>query len=192
MYGGELFDTFLNVSEANIAKAFSIPVKEIGTWLLTLEKIDILIYDKQKDQPQLTFLTPRFDIRELPLQESEIKKRKEQNLQKVRSVKHYAEQPNRCRTQLLLEYFNEITDAECSICDNCLKKKKQNKVEKEDKIGDKATRLKIKALLQNGAMSLPLITQIMQPVNQSKFQEIIREIIDNEEVKFDDEGRLSL
>jgi ATP-dependent DNA helicase RecQ len=46
--------------------------------------------------------------------------------------------------------------------------------------------------LQNGAMSLPLITQIMQPLNQSKFQEIIREMIGNEEVRFDDEGRLGL
>ena len=55
MYGGELFGTFLNISEANIAKAYSIPVKEIEAWLLILEKFDILIYDKQKDKPQLTF-----------------------------------------------------------------------------------------------------------------------------------------
>ena len=159
---------------------------------MSLEKFDVLFYDKQKDQPQLTFLTPRFDIRELPLQELEIKKRKEQNIQKARSVKHYAEQPNRCRTQLLLEYFDEITDAECGICDNCLKKKRQNKIEVEDKEENKATCLKIKQLLQNGAMSLPLITQIMQPINQQKFQEIIREMVGNEEIKFDEEGRLEL
>ena len=192
IYGGDLFGTFLNISEPNIAKAFSIPVKEVETWLLNLEKIDILIYDKQKDKPQLTFLTPRFDIRELPLQESEIKKRKDRNIHKAKSVRHYAEQPNRCRTQLLLEYFNEITDAECGICDNCLKKKKQNKIKVEDKEGDKSTRLKIKQLLQNGAISLQLITQIMQPIHQSKLQEIIREMIGNEQVKFDEEGRLSL
>jgi ATP-dependent DNA helicase RecQ len=191
MYGGELFGTFLNISEANIAKAFLIPVREIEIWLLTLEKIDILIYDKQKDKPQLTFLTPRFDIRELPLQELEIKNRKERDVQKAKSVKHYAEQPNRCRTQLLLEYFDEITDAECGVCDNCLKKKKQSKIEVEDKEGEKATRLKIKQLLQNGAMSLSLIIQIMQPLNQSKFQGIVREMISNEEISFDEEGRLS-
>ncbi len=192
MYGGDLFGTFLTISEANIAKAFSIPIKEIETWLLTLEKFDVLFYDKQKDKPQLTFLTPRFDLRELPLQELEIKNRKERDIQKAKSVKHYAEQPNRCRTQLLLEYFNEITDAECGICDNCLKKKKQNKIRVEDKEGDKAIRLKIKQLLQNGAMSLSLITQIMQPLNQSKFQEITREMIGNEEIKYDEEGRLSM
>jgi ATP-dependent DNA helicase RecQ len=192
MYGGELFGTFLNISETNIAKVFMIPVNEIVGMLSTLERFKILVYDKQKDKPYLTFLTPRFDIRELPLQEAEIKKRRERDLQKARAVKHYVEQPNRCRTQLLLEYFSEITDAECGICDNCLKKKNQRKIVVQNKSETEATRLKIKALLANGAMSLSLITQIMQPVNQSKFQEIIREMVADGLVKFDSEGNLRI
>ncbi len=192
MYGGELFGTFLNISEANIAKVFLIPVNEVEGILSTLDKFKILVYDRQKDKPYLTFLTPRFDIRELPLQEAEIAQRKVRDLQKARAVKHYVEQPNRCRTQLLLEYFNEITDAECGICDNCLKKKKQQKVVVEDKSEIEATRLKIRQLLANGAMSLSLITQIMQPVNQSKFQEIIREMVADGVVEFDSEGNLKI
>ncbi|MDZ7899882.1 MAG: ATP-dependent DNA helicase RecQ [Arcicella sp.] len=190
MYGGELFGTFLNISEANIAKVFLIPVSEVEGILSTLDKFKILVYDRQKDKPYLTFLTPRFDVRELPLQEAEIKQRKERDLQKARAVKHYVEQPNRCRTQLLLEYFNEITDAECGICDNCLKKKNQQKVMVQSKSEIEATRLKIRALLANGAMSLSLITQIMQPANQSKFQEIIREMVADGMVRFDSEGNL--
>ena len=190
MYGGELFGTFLSISEANIAKVFLIPVNEVEGLLSTLDKFKILVYDKQKDKPQLTFLTPRFDIRELPLQEVEIAQRKERDLQKARAVKHYMEQPNRCRTQLLLEYFNEITDAECGICDNCLKKKKQQKIVVEHKSEIQATRLKIRQLLANGAMSLSLITQIMQPVNQSKFQEIVRQMVADEVIGFDSEGNL--
>jgi ATP-dependent DNA helicase RecQ len=134
---------------------------------------------------------PRFDIRELPLQEVEIARRKERDLQKARAVKHYVQHPNRCRTQLLLEYFNEITDAECGVCDNCLKKKKQQKVLIEDKSETEGTRLKIKALLANGAMSLSLITQIMQPVNQSKFQEIVREMVADGVIGFDSDGNLT-
>jgi ATP-dependent DNA helicase RecQ len=191
MYGGELFGAFLNISETNIAKVFLIPVNEVEGILSTLDKFKILVYDKQKDKPQLTFLMPRFDIRELPLQEVEIARRKERDLQKARAVKHYVQHPNRCRTQLLLEYFNEITDAECGVCDNCLKKKKQQKVLIEDKSETEGTRLKIKALLANGAMSLSLITQIMQPVNQSKFQEIVREMVTDGVIGFDSDGNLT-
>ncbi|MCU0468654.1 MAG: RecQ family ATP-dependent DNA helicase [Arcicella sp.] len=192
MYGGELFGTYLNISEENIAKAFSIPVNEVIAWLQILEKFNILIYDKQKDKPQLTFLTPRFDIRELPLQELEINNRKDRDLQKAQAVKHYMEHANRCRTQLLLEYFNEITDKECGVCDNCLKKKRERKTDVIDKQSKSDTQLKVKQLLQNGSMSLTLITQIIQPTNQVSFQEIIREMIANEEVKYDAEGRLML
>ncbi len=192
MYGGELFGTFLSISEANIAKVFLIPVDEVEGILTTLDKFKVLVYDRQKDKPYLTFLTPRFDIRELPLQEVEITKRKERDLKKARAVKHYVEQPNRCRTQLLLEYFDEITDAECGICDNCLTRKKQQKVLMEDKSEAEATRLKIKALLANGAMSLSLITQIMHPTNQSKFQEIVREMVADSGIKFDSEGNLKI
>jgi ATP-dependent DNA helicase RecQ len=192
MYGGELFGMFLSISEANIAKVFLIPVDEVEGILATLDKFKILVYDRQKDKPYLTFLTPRFDIRELPLQEAEIAERKKRDLQKARAVKHYVEQPNRCRTQLLLEYFDEITDAECGICDNCLKKKKQQKVVIENKSEIEATHLKIKALLANGAMSLSLITQIMQPVNQSKFQEIVRGMVADGMIGFDSEGNLKI
>ncbi len=192
MYGGELFGTFLSISETNIAKVFLIPVNEVEGILSTLDKFKILVYDRQKDKPYLTFLTPRFDIRELPLQEAEIAQRKERDLQKARAVKHYVEQPNRCRTQLLLEYFNEITDAECGICDNCLKKKKQQRVIVEDKFETEANQLKIRKLLANGAMSLSLITQIMQPVNQSKFQEIVREMVADGVIGFDAEGNLKI
>lgn len=192
MYGGELFGTYLNISEENIAKAFSIPVNEVIAWLQILEKFNILVYDKQKDKPQLTFLTPRFDIRELPLQELEINNRKDRDLQKVQAVKHYMEHANRCRTQLLLEYFNEITDKECGVCDNCLKKKRERKTHVIDKQSKSDTQLKVKQLLQNGSMSLTLITQIIQPTNQVSFQGIIREMIANEEIKYDAEGRLML
>jgi ATP-dependent DNA helicase RecQ len=192
MYGGELFGTYLNIAEENIAKAFSIPVNEVIAWLQILEKFNILVYDKQKDKPQLTFLTPRFDIRELPLQELEINNRKDRDLQKAQAVKHYMEHTNRCRTQLLLEYFNEITDKECGVCDNCLKKKRERKTDVIDKQSKSGIQLKVKQLLQNGSMSLTLITQIIQPTNQVSFQEIIREMIANEEIKYDAEGRLML
>jgi ATP-dependent DNA helicase RecQ len=88
--------------------------------------------------------------------------------------------------------MGRTTDSECGICDNCLKKKRENKVEIENKSEEESTRQKVKQLLQNGAMSLPLITQVMQPVNQSKFQEIIREMVENEEIRFDEEGRLEV
>lgn len=192
MYGGELFSTFLNISEANLAKAYSLPVKEIENMLLTLEKLNLVIYDKQKDRPQITFLTPRFDAKTLPLQVHEINRKKQRSLQKAKAVRHYTEHPDRCRTQLLLEYFSEISDIECGICDNCLKRKKQEKQSTHNEVLIKNTQQKIVQLLSNGAMSLSLIVQIMQPINEALFREILREMIGEGILSYDFEGNLVL
>ncbi|MDR6564852.1 MULTISPECIES: ATP-dependent DNA helicase RecQ [unclassified Arcicella] len=192
MYGGELFSTFITISEVNIAKAYSIPLKEVETMLSNLEKFDLVIYDRQKDKPQVTFLTARYDSKTLPLQIQEIDYRKAKALQKAQAVAHYVQHETRCRTQILLEYFDEITDETCGICDNCLKKKKRNKQEVEDEDFANNTRQKIKLLLANGAMSLQLITQIMQPPNMQIFKDIIREMIADGEIAYDSEGNLKI
>lgn len=192
IYGGELFSTFLTISEVNIAKAYSSTVKDIEILLYNLEKFNLLIYDKQKDKPQVTFLTARFGVKELPLQVQTINLRKEKALQKAHAVGHYVTHTSRCRTQILLEYFDEVTDDTCGICDNCLKKKKLSKQIIEDEDSVKETQQKIKHLLANGAMSLQLITQIMQPPNQQIFKDIIREMIANESISYDLEGKLEL
>ena len=192
MYGGELFSTFLTISEVNIAKAYSVPIKDVEMMLSSLEKFDLIIYDKQKDKPQVTFLTTRFDAKNLPIQVQEINHRKEKSLQKAKSVGHYVSHEKRCRTQLLLEYFNEQTDNTCGICDNCLKQKKQSKQTIEDDELVKSNQQKIKQLLANGAMTLQLIIQIMQPANQALLKDIIREMIADEELAYDSEGKLKL
>lgn len=192
MYGGELFSTFLTISEVNIAKAYSVPTKDVEIMLSSLEKFDLIIYDKQKDKPQVTFLTTRFDAKNLPIQVHEINHRKEKSLQKAKSVGHYVSHEKRCRTQLLLEYFDEKTDDTCGICDNCLKQKKQSKQAIEDDELVKSNQQKIKQLLANGAMTLQLIIQIMQPANQVLLKDIIREMIADEELAYDSEGKLKL
>lgn len=192
MYGGELFSTFLTISEVNIAKAYSVPIKDVEMMLSSLEKFDLIIYDKQKDKPQVTFLTTRFDAKNLPLQVQEINYRKEKSLQKAKSVGHYVSHEKRCRTQLLLEYFDEQTDDTCGICDNCLKQKKESKQTIEDDELVKSNQQKIKQLLANGAMTLQLIIQIMQPANQALLKNIIREMIADEVLSYDSEGKLKL
>jgi ATP-dependent DNA helicase RecQ len=192
MYGGELFSTFLNISESAIAKVYSIPQKEVQDMLTTLDKFDIIIYDKLKDKPQLTFLKSRFDAQILPLQVKEISERKENALLKAAAVKNYTESTNRCRTQLLLEYFAEVTDDTCEVCDNCLRKKRLEKEHLTTVQQDDFVKLKIKQLLVNGAISLSLMTQIMQPSNQMEFQETIRSMIASGAINYDFEGNLVL
>jgi len=192
MYGGELFTGYLNISEATISKVFSAPQTEVELLLSNLEKFEIIQYDKHKDKPQLTFLTGRYDAQQLPLQVQDIEQRRAYDVQKALAVKHYIEHQKRCRTQLLLEYFDEHTDATCGVCDVCIKKKREENTYQQELQYKFQTQEKVKALLSNGSMSPELLLKIMQPNNADFFKAIVREMIENQQIRVDSEGNLTI
>ncbi len=129
IYGGELFTDFLTISESSLARAYMIDQRDIDALLTQLHQRNVVIYEKQKDKPQLTFLTPRHNAPELPVNASELNRRKELALRKVQAAITYAQHPVQCRTRLLQAYFGEkltgTADHDCGICDNCVKKRRQ-------------------------------------------------------------------
>ncbi|WP_461142336.1 RecQ family ATP-dependent DNA helicase [Spirosoma pomorum] len=125
MYGGEAFMDFVTISESALAKAFLIGPEEITNLLDQLHQRDVIVYEKQKDKPQLTFLTPRYDAPSLPINVQELNRRKELAMRKVQAAIIYTEHPTQCRTRLLQAYFGEPPGEACGICDNCIQRKKQ-------------------------------------------------------------------
>jgi ATP-dependent DNA helicase RecQ len=123
MYGGELFTDFLTISESAIARAFLISENEISALLDQLHERNIITYEKQKDKPQLTYLTPRINAEQLTIDTAALTERKQRALNKVKAVTDYVQNPQQCRTRLLQAYFGEQPDEACAICDNCLKRK---------------------------------------------------------------------
>lgn len=124
MYGGEVFTEFITISETALALAFKIDQSEVVTLLEQLHQRTVIVYEKQKDKPQLTYLTPRYDAPSLPINVAELNRRKELAMRKVQAATLYTEHPTQCRTRLLQAYFGEKPGDRCGICDNCLKKKK--------------------------------------------------------------------
>lgn len=125
IYGGELFTDFVTISEGVLARAFLINENEIVALLEQLHQRNIVAYEKQKDKPQLTFLTPRINADQLPVDVALLNTRKQRALQKVKAVISYVESPKQCRTRLLQAYFGEPPGEACGVCDNCLKQKAQ-------------------------------------------------------------------
>ena len=121
--GGEIFSVFTKISESAVATLLKVSVAEVKRKLGMLHKMEVIEYEPQKDSPQLTFITPRFDAARLPLQQKKLEERKAIYLQKVGEVKKYIENTERCRTQMLLAYFDEHDYDNCGVCDNCVKGK---------------------------------------------------------------------
>lgn len=183
MYGGEIFQNFVNVQESEMARVLKVKVEWIQSQLEKLQHQQVLIYEKRKEKPQITFLTPRYEAERIPLDKKAIEERKNRDLAKVQAVGHYVQHQHRCRTQLLLEYFGEISYEKCGVCDICLKQKKQDS-ENSDL---KETILK---LLQEKSLLPEELVKKVGEKHQKETTQWIKKLLDVELVEYEMNGRL--
>ena len=185
MYGGQLFTDFTSISENAIGKNFFANQSEVEKMLEYLHQVGIVTYQKQKSKPQLTFLTARQDANNLAINRVEFERRKKKDIEKINAVVQYAEENRRCRMQFLQEYFDEFTKATCGICDNCLKHKKRE------------VPLDVYAKYRQKILDiLPAsITQVIDYhffSNKDFLTEVIRKMIENEEIWYTELGILQI
>ena len=78
---------------------------------------------------------------ELIINKQHIEERKATYRKKMEAVFAYAEH-KKCRSQMLLAYFDETNAAKCGVCDVCLEEKRQrNLAETMDNITDEIAHL---------------------------------------------------
>lgn len=186
MYGGEMFGHFVKISEPQLAQALHKTETDIQKVLLFLTNAHIVHYEPQRDKAQIAFTTARFDAATLPLPVAEMVKRKAQALEKANGVSNYMSHTTRCRTAILLEYFGEIAQNDCGVCDNCLKKKKQAA---KSSIEIEGNLLK---LLQKEPLAIQQLTRTLQQHEEGEIVNTLREWLDtNRAIRLPD-GRISL
>jgi ATP-dependent DNA helicase RecQ len=188
LYGGELFAHFCHISEFQVARLLNISVKEVVLALTALHNMDVVFYDPQKDKPQLTFLTPRLDANKLPINIEKMNFRKERDLAKAQAVIDYVKTSARCRTQMLLEYFDELTDLHCGVCDFCVEQKRQEKV---GAVYEKIYQ-KIRLVLMDHPVGVEELMQEMKAFRKNEVAEVVRKMIDCGEIKYQDDQKLAL
>jgi ATP-dependent DNA helicase RecQ len=187
MYGGEVFTQFVSISEAAIGQKHYASEAEVTKLLQGLQMAGVLIYEKQKDKPQLTYLTPRYDANMLPINALNLEQKQNTDQQRMAAVAHYVQHNTRCRTQLLLHYFDEITDLECGVCDNCLAKKKKNTTPETNKI-----RLEILKLLQLSALTPQALISTFGIKNEAATIEALRDLLGDEKIVYQADGTLQI
>jgi len=187
LYGGELFTEYVRISEIELAQIYFVPEPEILKRLLFLKEREVIDYEPRRDKPQLTFLTHRYEASSLPLNIFEIEKKKERDRHKARAVVQYASHTHRCRTLLLLEYFNEFDGTECGVCDICISKKKQENSDNEE-----LSKALTTYIHQRIAISPRDLGQAFANVSEKILLQTLKQLIEDEIVHYDPAGKLTL
>lgn len=185
LYGGELYAGFVKISEPYLAKAVKQPLQEVLAALEHLDELQIIIYKPTKDHPQITFLTPRQDADKLPLNHARMTARKELVISKMDSLISFVTSSHICRMRFIQEYFGEDPLDDCHICDVCVAKRKKDN-EKESK----TTRGEVLVLLAHDTLSIEDLEEKIAPPNHELFLDVIREMVEDNELEYDDVWRL--
>ncbi|WP_083421794.1 RecQ family ATP-dependent DNA helicase [Arsenicibacter rosenii] len=186
MYGGELFTDFMTISEGALARAFLISEQEVTNVLEQLNQRAILVYEKQKDKPQLTYLTPRINAEQLVIDAAALAGRKHRALSKVKAAIDYIQHPQQCRTRLLQTYFGELPDEACGVCDNCLKLK--NKQHSVDTIREQVRAYIVQAATR-GVSPRQLADQFAA-MDTDLLAQAVRQLLADEQIGYNEGGNL--
>lgn len=125
IYGGALHSIYTRIEEVEIARQLGEAPGNVNKLLFDLNRLKVIDYQRSKDKPQITFLTPRVSVDKLKLDTAFIKNMKDNDSQKWTAVLSYLQNTNICRQILFSEYFGEEKTEKCGYCDICLAEKKK-------------------------------------------------------------------
>jgi ATP-dependent DNA helicase RecQ len=180
-YGGS-FENYVRLREFDLARRSNLSVQQVMEGLKQLQEAGILNYLQQTDQPQVTFVQPRRDNRELVINKKYIDDRKATYRKKLEAVFTYAEH-KKCRSRMLLAYFGEDNAHKCGVCDICLEEKRRKSL--SETVDDITTEI-VQLLSAEDMDTDELITRVRNGTEKDRI-DTIRLLLDAGKIKTDGE-----
>jgi ATP-dependent DNA helicase RecQ len=182
-----LFSDYVAIDETLLAKRSNTTVENINKYLNKLASAHILLYIPRKINPVVVYTEERLDDKNLLISFNSFNQRKNRYIEKLDSILHYASSNNKCRSQILLSYFGEKEPYRCGQCDVCQKRNELDISKYEfDLIVEE-----LKKSLRNTPLNLQdLIKNHSHNNNEEKVIKVIRWLLENEKIHYDDEQKL--
>ena len=185
-YGG-ILDVSVNISEWNIAKALGWSKEMVTQALHSLHQLQLVNYQPHSDGPQIRFPESRPVSDEWLIQPAQLLFRKDQFEKRAAQMIHYATNKNLCRSVIMGNYFGDDTTENCGICDHCVAQKKKHSI-------DYRSFQDLRKLLREEAGTAGLdirnLIQSLPEAERENVMELIRHLMQEEEVMMNDLGRL--
>lgn len=176
-YGG-IYDQPVGIKESDLAKRLGINRTEVVKTLGKLHSLQIILYNEQTDKPHLIFIKPRVDTQHLLIDRRYHADRYQVHKTQIEAVLNYAGS-HKCRSQLLLNYFNEAHAEVCGVCDVCLENKKAGK---KDALTDEIIKDLLNELSKNPLHLNALVESVHKGSDKEKLG-VIRMLLDAGTIK---------
>ncbi len=181
-----LFSDYVNIDEPSLAKKANVDIEVVYKYLNNLNSMGILNYIPKKKNPFIVFTEERLDEKSLYISKENYEFRKNRYIERIDAMLHYASSNNKCRSQILLNYFGDKNPDRCGQCDVCTRRNELDLSKYEfDLILDE---LKEK-LLYNLVSIDELVSKTGK--NKEKNLKVIQWLLDNEKIIKDKQDLLT-
>ena len=126
-----VFSTYVSVDENFLAQNLRTKPEIIYEYLQQLSKANVVKYIPRRKLPFIIYSEERLEEKNIRISYENYELRKENYIKKIEAVLEYATSENKCRSKILLNYFNQKEVENCGQCDVC-RAKQEKKLSKQE------------------------------------------------------------
>jgi ATP-dependent DNA helicase RecQ len=180
-----IFTEYSAIDETLLAKRANVDQEVVRQYLNKLVSLGVISYLPQKRSPMVIFTEERLDEKSLYISKENYQSRKDRYTERANAILHYSLARDKCRSQLLLEYFGEINSPPCNECDVC-RTKNESAFRKEE---FNLLREDILAVLGLGPLTPELLFERI-PAERDRLIEVVQWLLDNDILRYNNEHQL--
>ena len=115
-----VFENYQTIYETKISAKINLPVQTIVDKLTLLNSLKLIDYIPRSELPLITYVTERLTDQNLSISPRYYQNRKDVAYKKLEAMIHFLT-AEKCKSQLLLEYFGETDTQPCGHCSYCIR-----------------------------------------------------------------------
>lgn len=182
-----LFTDYVSIEEQTLARRAKVSLDTVFNFLNKLNTLKIIKYIPRKNTPLITYTEERLDDKTIYIAHDAYRQRKENYSARIREMVRYVFSNDKCRSQLLLEYFGQKNSHHCGVCDVCTRKTEAGLAWHEFELIKAA----ILEKLTESALSVEKLTEFIN-FNDEKVIRVIRWLLDNNYLYYQDNETIAL
>lgn len=180
-----VFSEYTVIDEQVLSKRANVPQDIVYQYLVKLAQMQVISYIPKKKTPLLVFTEERLDEKSLYISYEYYTERKKRYEDRMNAMLHYAFTEDKCRSELLLEYFGQSGAGPCGYCDVC-KSRGMTGPPKEKLV---STGNDIIELLEVGPMSMTELLYALE-INEEVLKQAVQFLLTEEKISYRKDGRL--
>jgi len=128
-----LFIDYVRIRERDMARQLEISTDEVKSYLVRLDKREVIDFIPAQSGERITFLQSRPPSGDIYINAETLNANKKRAKKRWGAMKAYI-QAEECRTHILLNYFGESMKENCGACDICLGSRLERFADPEKKV----------------------------------------------------------